>query len=169
MPSANRASWSVSGTCATIYVAVVGNSIQEGAPNPWFAYWWSTALLVVAALFGGVGVVLTTIWGVRHIRARKKEKFEAAVNKEVERRARPVTPTAHVAVPGIHKYPRGNVLENIHDSSLSYKWKNGVRAAKAIPEGQGYRVNDPEGNEIGYAKDRDEIAALVEDHFPEVS
>lgn len=169
MPSANKASWSVSGTCATIYVAVVGIAIQEGAPNPWFAYWWSTVLLVVAAFAGGVGAVLTTTRGVRHIRARKKEKFEAAVNKEVERRARLAKRTAHIAAPGIHKSPRGNVHESIHDKSLSYEWKNGVLAAKAIPEGQGYRVNDPEGSEIGYAKDRDEFAALVEDHFPEVS
>lgn len=169
MTPVEKAAWTVFGFCATIYVTVAGNAIQEGVPNPWFAYWWTTLLLVAAALAGVVGVVLLTVRGVRHLRGRKKAKFEAAVNKEVERRAPPAKPTAHIAVPGVFNYNRGNIVGNIYDSSLSYKWKNGVLAAKAIPEGQGYRVQDDEGIDIGYAKDHEEIAALVENYYPEVS
>lgn len=167
-----KGAWSICGTFGVAYLTVVGVAAQLEKPQPWFAYWWHMWLLVIAALAGAVALLLLMFKGlatlVRHIRVRKKAKFEEAVNKEVERRAPPAKPTAHVAVPGSYKYPRGNVLENIHDRSLSYKWRNGIPAAKAIPEGQGYRVHDIEGNEIGYARDRDSIAALVEDHFPEV-
>lgn len=162
MTPAEKAAWSVFVPCAPIYIGIVQIATQREEPNPWFAYSWGTLLLVVTVLAGVVGIALLIGRGVRHV-------FEKAVNKEIERRAPPAKPTAYVAAPGSYKYPRGNVLENIYDRSLSYKWRNGMLAAKAMPEGQGYRVHDPEGNDIGFAKDRDSIAALVEGHFPEVS
>lgn len=72
-------------------------------------------------------------------------------------------------MPGVYNYKRGDLILNIRDSSLSFRWKNGVVAAKAIPEGQGYRVYDNHENEIGFAKDRNGVVALIDDHFPEVS
>lgn len=167
-----KGAWSICGTFAVAYLTVVGVAAQLEKPQPWFAYWWHMWLLVIAALAGAVALLVLVFRGlatlVRHIQAQKKARFEAAVKKEAERQ-KLTKHTAYIAVPGVFNYKRGNVVGNIYDSSLSYKWKNGVLAARAIPEGQGYRVQDDEGIDIGYAKDHDEIAALVENYYPEVS
>lgn len=150
------------------YFAVVGIAATQGEPDIWFAYWWNTLLLGVTAVTGIGGVILLVTEKIRNAVAQRNSKFETAVNNAFERGRASANHAASIAVPGHYSYPRGDLIMNLLDRSLTFRWKNGELAAKAIPEGQGYCVDDDKGNKIGYAKDRDGIVALIDKRLPEV-